>query len=61
VRGSLIGAAFITLLPIVLRTLMAPAESVLASGASGLLSSLQLVLFGLVIVVFMLTRSRRTA
>jgi branched-chain amino acid transport system permease protein len=54
VRGSILGAIFITLLPIALRSAMSPVESVFSGSASQLLSSTQLFLFGLVIVVCML-------
>jgi branched-chain amino acid transport system permease protein len=61
VRGSLMGAAFITLLPILLRVIMQPLESLLPDTVSGLASSLQLVLFGLVIVASMLLQPRGLA
>jgi branched-chain amino acid transport system permease protein len=61
VRGSLIGAAFVTLLPIGLRGVIAPLEAVLPGATSGVISSLQLVLFGLVIVAFMLLQPRGLA
>jgi branched-chain amino acid transport system permease protein len=61
VRGSLVGAAFVTLLPIVLRSVVAPLEGVLPGATSGAISSLQLVLFGVVIVAFMLFQPRGLA
>jgi branched-chain amino acid transport system permease protein len=61
VRGSLVGAVFVTLLPIVLRGVVAPLEAVLPGATSGVLSSLQLVLFGVVIVAFMLLQPRGLA
>ena len=60
VRGSLFGAAFVTLLPIVLRSVVAPIEDV-APGASAALSSLQRILFGGVVVMFMVLRPRGLA
>ena len=54
VRGSILGAVFVTLLPIVLRSSLAPVQSVMPTSATQLLSSLQLLLFGLVIVASML-------
>jgi branched-chain amino acid transport system permease protein len=54
VRGSILGAIFVTLLPIVLRSSLAPVQSALPTSATQLLSSLQLVLFGVVIVASML-------
>jgi branched-chain amino acid transport system permease protein len=51
VRGSILGAVFITLLPIALRAAMVPLESTLPGGATQVLSSARLFLFGLVIVV----------
>jgi branched-chain amino acid transport system permease protein len=61
VRGSLIGAVFVTLLPIVLRGIVAPLEAVLPGATSGVISSLQLVLSGVVIVAFMLVQPRGLA
>jgi branched-chain amino acid transport system permease protein len=61
VRGALLGAVFVTLLPIVLRSAMAPVEAVLPGATSGLTSSLQLVVSGLVIVGFMMLQPRGLA
>jgi branched-chain amino acid transport system permease protein len=61
VRGSLLGAAFVTLLPIVLRGMMQPLESLVPGSTSELVSNLQLVLFGVVIVAFMLLQPRGLA
>jgi branched-chain amino acid transport system permease protein len=54
VRGSILGAVFVTLLPIALRSGLAPVQSVIPTSATQLLSSAQLLLFGLVIVASML-------
>jgi branched-chain amino acid transport system permease protein len=54
VPGSLLGAAFITLLPILLRNAVAAVGGLVPGSATVLLSSAQLVLFGLVIVASML-------
>jgi branched-chain amino acid transport system permease protein len=54
VPGSLLGATFITLLPILLRNAVAAVGGLVPGSATVLLSSAQLVLFGLVIVASML-------
>jgi branched-chain amino acid transport system permease protein len=54
VRGSVLGAVFVTLLPIALRSALAPVQSVIPTSATQLLSSAQVLLFGLVIVASML-------
>ena len=51
--GALLGAVFITLLPILLRNVVGAFDGVLGSNAAVLLSSAQFFLFGLVIVLFM--------
>jgi branched-chain amino acid transport system permease protein len=51
--GSLLGAVFITLLPIVLRDAVAAFKDILPGNSAVLVSSAQFFLFGLVIVVFM--------
>ena len=51
--GSILGAVFITLLPIVLRNAVSTFEGVLPGNGAILLSSVQTFLFGLVIVLFM--------
>jgi branched-chain amino acid transport system permease protein len=57
VPGSVLGAAFITLLPILLRDAVAAVGGLVPGGATVLLSSAQLVLFGLVIVASMLVEA----
>jgi branched-chain amino acid transport system permease protein len=54
IPGSLLGAAFITLLPIVLRNLLGGVEGLLPGASATLLSSTQFFAFGLVIVVSMI-------
>jgi branched-chain amino acid transport system permease protein len=51
--GSIFGAVFITLLPMLLRGVVAPFQGVLPGGSALVLSSAQVFSFGLVIVVFM--------
>jgi branched-chain amino acid transport system permease protein len=53
IPGSLFGAVFITLLPIVLRDAVAALKDILPGNSAVLVSSAQFFLFGLVIVVFM--------
>jgi branched-chain amino acid transport system permease protein len=54
IPGSIFGATFVTLLPIVLRDVVTLLDGVIPGNSALLLSSLQLFLFGLVIVAFML-------
>ena len=54
IPGSLFGAAFITLLPVILRTAVDSFKDVLPGNPAILFSSLQFFLFGFVIVVFMI-------
>src|SRR5262249_15493675 len=54
VRGSVLGAAFVTLLPIALRSALLPVQALLPGNTAVVVSSTQLVLFGLVIVLSML-------
>jgi len=54
IPGSILGATFVTLLPILLRNLVAIVDGVVPGSSALLMSSLQLFLFGFVIVIFML-------
>src|ERR671931_2131101 len=54
IPGSLFGAAFITLLPVILRNAVDSFKEVLPGNPAILFSSLQFFLFGFVIVVFMI-------
>jgi branched-chain amino acid transport system permease protein len=58
IPGSLFGAVFITLLPIVLRNAVAGLQTVLPGNSAVLVSSAQFFLFGLVIVVFMVVEPK---
>jgi branched-chain amino acid transport system permease protein len=51
--GSILGAVFITLLPIMLRSAVSTFEGALPGNGAILMSSVQTFLFGLVIVLFM--------
>jgi branched-chain amino acid transport system permease protein len=61
IAGSLLGALFVTLLPILLRVVVAPVEGLLPGSSAMLLSSAQVFLFGLIIVVFMAVEPRGLA
>ena len=54
IPGSIFGAVFITILPIVLRDIVDTFQSILPGSSAILFSSAQFFLFGLVIVVFMI-------
>ena len=54
IPGSLFGAAFITLLPVILRNVVDTFKDVLPGNPAILFSSIQFFLFGFVIVVFMI-------
>ena len=54
IPGSIFGAAFVTLLPILLRNLVDTFREVLPGNSAILLSSAQFFLFGFVIVLFMI-------
>ena len=59
--GSILGAVFITLMPILLRNLVSIFEGVLPGNGAIILSSTQTFLFGLVIVAFMVFQPRGLA
>src|SRR5206468_1032079 len=59
--GLTVGAVFITLLPIVLRNAIAAFLHVPPSSSANWVSSAQFLLFGLVIVVFMVVEPRGLA
>lgn len=61
IPGSMFGAAFITILPIVLRNAVEIFQSVLPGNSAILLSSAQFFLFGFVIVVFMIVEPQGLA
>jgi branched-chain amino acid transport system permease protein len=61
IPGSIFGAAFITILPIVLRNLVDAMGSLLPGNSAILFSSAQFFLFGLVIVVFMIVEPQGLA
>jgi branched-chain amino acid transport system permease protein len=61
IPGSLFGAVFITLLPIVLRNALNALHDVLPGNSAVLVSSAQFFLFGLVIVVFMVVEAQGLA
>jgi branched-chain amino acid transport system permease protein len=61
IPGSLFGATFITVLPIILRNLVDALGSVLPGSPAILFSSAQFFLFGLVIVVFMVVEPQGLA
>jgi len=61
IPGAIFGAVFVSLLPILLRNLAGTLDGLVGGGSSGLLSSLQLFLFGLVIVLFMTLEPRGLA
>jgi branched-chain amino acid transport system permease protein len=61
IPGAIFGAVFITLLPIVLRSVMGVFGDVLPGNPAVVLSSAQFFLFGLVIVVFMTVESHGLA
>ncbi len=55
IMGSFLGAAFITLLPIFLNTLSGPLERLLGSTLpSGLMSNLEVIVFGVLIIFFLI-------
>ncbi len=55
IMGSFLGAAFITLLPIFLNTLSGPLEHLLGSTLpSGLMSNLEVMVFGALIIFFLI-------
>ena len=55
ILGSFLGAAFITLLPIFLNTLSAPLERLLGSTLpSGLMSNVEVIVFGALIIFFLI-------
>jgi branched-chain amino acid transport system permease protein len=55
IMGSFLGAAFITLLPIFLNTLSGPLERLLGSTLpSGLMSNLEVIVFGALIIFFLI-------
>ncbi|MBV9173743.1 MAG: branched-chain amino acid ABC transporter permease [Chloroflexi bacterium] len=59
--GSILGALFVTLLPILLRAAVAPIDGLLPGSAAMVLSSVQVFLFGLIIVVCMAVEPRGLA
>ena len=61
IPGSIFGAVFITLLPIVLRNLVNVFQDVLPGNPAILFSSAQFFLFGLVIVIFMVVEPQGLA
>jgi branched-chain amino acid transport system permease protein len=61
IPGSIFGAVFITILPIVLRNVVEAFHSILPGNSAILLSSAQFFLFGLVIVVFMVVEPQGLA
>jgi branched-chain amino acid transport system permease protein len=61
IPGSIFGAVFITLLPIVLRNLVNVFQGVLPGNPAILFSSAQFFLFGLVIVIFMVVEPQGLA
>ncbi len=61
IPGSIFGAAFITVLPIVLRNVVEVFHNILPGNSAILLSSAQFFLFGLVIVVFMIVEPQGLA
>jgi len=61
IPGSIFGAAFITILPIVLRNVVDAFKGVLPGNSAILFSSAQFFLFGLVIVVFMIVEPQGLA
>jgi branched-chain amino acid transport system permease protein len=61
IPGSLFGAAFITILPIVLRNVVDTLGGILPGSPAILFSSAQLFLFGLVIVLFMIVEPQGLA
>jgi branched-chain amino acid transport system permease protein len=61
IPGSIFGAAFITILPIVIRNVVDAFKGVLPGNSAILLSSAQFFLFGLVIVVFMIVEPQGLA
>jgi branched-chain amino acid transport system permease protein len=61
IPGSIFGAAFITILPIVLRNVVDAFKGILPGNSAILLSSAQFFLFGLVIVVFMIVEPQGLA
>lgn len=61
IPGSIFGAAFVTLLPIVLRNVVDALQGVLPGNAAILFSSAQFFLFGFVIVLFMIVEPRGLA
>jgi branched-chain amino acid transport system permease protein len=61
IPGSLFGAAFITILPIVLRNVVETFKGLLPGNSAILLSSAQFFLFGFVIVVFMIVEPQGLA
>jgi len=61
IRGSVFGAVFVTLLPIVLREVLSGFDGVLPGSSAVALSSIQFLLFGAVIVVFMVLEPRGLA
>jgi branched-chain amino acid transport system permease protein len=61
IPGSIFGAAFITILPIVLRNIVDAFKGVLPGNSAILLSSAQFFLFGFVIVVFMIVEPQGLA
>jgi branched-chain amino acid transport system permease protein len=58
IPGSLFGAVFITLLPIVLRNVVAAFQAFVPGNSAVLVSSAQFFLFGLVIVIFMVVEPK---
>jgi branched-chain amino acid transport system permease protein len=61
IRGSVFGAVFVTLLPIVLREVLSGFDGALPGSSAVALSSIQFLLFGAVIVVFMVLEPRGLA
>jgi branched-chain amino acid transport system permease protein len=54
IRGSILGAIFVTVVPIVLRLVGPPVEALSPDLSTTFVSSIQVILFGVVIVVFMI-------